>query len=207
MAEEELFGHGRPGQLIGEPGGINACFFGVQDTTELGEEAGHPGIGLAWVPTADAEQGALLIRQRVKGAGHLDEVPLVMATERIELAGDEQAQEAEVAWPPDLGVDEGLENVDDAGTLDQLASQMQLAGAGRATPMFVEEGAHYLSAPRKMSCASSSGTGATNGRRSLSMAVPWRPAAATSSGSRVPAPRCQHSHVERRRERDRRGCP
>ena len=37
-----------------------------------------------------------------------------MATQGIELTGDQKTQEAEMPWSPDLGVDEGLENGDDA---------------------------------------------------------------------------------------------
>ena len=207
MAEEELLGHSRPGQLVGEPCGINTRLLQFEDTTELGKEAGYSGIGLGWVPTRDTEVETLLVGERIKCASDLDEVPLVMATQGIELAGDQKTQEAEVARPPDFGVNEGLENVDDPRTLDQLASQIQLAGVGWATSAFVEGGADYLSAPRSMGCASFSGNGDTNPRRSVSMAVPRRPAAATSSGSRVPALRCQHSQVERRRDRESRGCP
>ena len=43
--------------------------------------------------------------------------------------------------------------------------------------------------------------------RSESTVTPWRPAAAASSGSRVPASRCQRSQVERSREAESRGCP
>jgi len=72
----------------------------------------------------------------------LDQVPLVVATQSIELTCDQKTQEAEMPRPPDLGVDERLENVDDARTFDQLAGHSQLAGAGRTSPTFVERGAH-----------------------------------------------------------------
>jgi hypothetical protein len=54
----------------------------------------------------------------------LDEVAPVVATQGIELTGDQKSEETEVARPTDFGVDERLEDVDDARTLNQLASQM-----------------------------------------------------------------------------------
>jgi hypothetical protein len=72
----------------------------------------------------------------------LDEVPQVMATQGIELTSDQKTQKAEMPRPPHLGVDERLENVDDARTLNQLTSQIQLAGAGWATSAFVQGSAH-----------------------------------------------------------------
>jgi hypothetical protein len=79
----------------------------------------------------------------------LDEVSLVVTRKGVELASDQKTQEAEVSRPPNLGVNERLEHVDDPGALNQLAGQMQLAGAGWTTAEYVEGGAHYLSAPRR----------------------------------------------------------
>jgi hypothetical protein len=132
-------------------------------------------------------------------------VGLVVAMEGIELAGGQEAEQAQLAWASDVCVQERLEDTGDAGALDELASQVQFGTARRPAPTRVEGWAHQRDASRNMKSLSASGIEVTNARRSDSTVAPLSPAAAASSGKRVPAFRCHSSQVERSREAESRG--
>ena len=82
------------------------------------------------------------VGENVEGARHLDQVALVVAVERIELAGSHEAQQAQLPRPTDIGLDEWGEDLDDARPLDQLARQIQLGTAGGAAATGVQRCSH-----------------------------------------------------------------
>ena len=100
-AHERTVGDGRSGESVGEPLGVDARAPRLQDLTELHEEPLDPWVGLGGVPVGDPESAALVVAQGVEGAGHLHEVGLVVPLEGVELAGDQEAQQAQTAWTSD----------------------------------------------------------------------------------------------------------
>jgi hypothetical protein len=58
----------------------------------------------------------------------------VVAMKGVELARDQEAQQAQLARASDLGVDERLKDAGNARTFDELAGQIQFCTARRSSP-------------------------------------------------------------------------
>jgi hypothetical protein len=67
---------------------------------------------------------ALLLRKGVERASDFDQVPLMVAIEGVELAGNKESQEAEIARSAYFSINEWLESFEDVRAFNQLASHI-----------------------------------------------------------------------------------
>ena len=77
----------------------------------------------------DAQLGALLVSEGVEDSGHLDQMPLVMTGQPVELARHQQGLQAEGPMPSRLGREVRLQDRNDAGTVDDPTGQLQVVPA------------------------------------------------------------------------------
>lgn len=141
-AGQDVFRDRCRSQPIGEPLRANARLTCLEDIADLHKQPLQARIGLGGGPTHDSESVPLDFGKGIKNPSHLDEVGLVVPVESIELTGDQETQEAEVAGTPDLVVDKGPKLLDDPRTFDQLAGQIELRTAGWSASGGVEGRTH-----------------------------------------------------------------
>ena len=205
---EQVRRDGGPGQLIGEPGGVDAGGSRVENLAQLDEEPLDPWIGLVRVPRGDAESSSLVVGQGVRapgppppgGPGDGDAGRSAATPPRsppgsaAAVARPRRARNgARTSTRPERRIScrAMFSSAALVGRPPLVSIGARLTGAPLAT---------WLSVARRPAARRSSS-------RSESTVTPWRPAARHSSGSRVPASRWATSQVERRRAGASRGCP
>ena len=116
VTAQQIVRNGRPSQPMGKPRGVDPRLAGVQYSTELEEKPLHPRVSMISVSSKDTEASPLFVAQGIEGAGHLHQVPSVMPTESIQLAGHEEPEQAQVPGPANLGVEEGTQDFNKTGS-------------------------------------------------------------------------------------------
>ena len=138
-----------PGELVGEPGRIDAGFLLLEDPTDLDEQPFHPRVGLLGVPPLNAEGGPLRVAQGVQDPGRLDQMGLVVPMQGVQLQSHQERLERQLPGSPDLGDERRPEDLEDPGALDHLARQQELPVAGRSAAVEVERSAGSLQTRRE----------------------------------------------------------